>query len=70
MPLLMNGAESFGADLDFFGRREDFYVSVGCADCYFEARDMFRLGLCMSVVDSLLLLVVAPFYWPLIGIGH
>src|SRR5579864_922307 len=43
---------------------------VGYAYGYFEARDMFRLGLCMSIVDSLLLLLVVPLYWPLIGIGH
>lgn len=43
---------------------------VGYAYGYFEARDMFRLGLCMSIVDSVLLLLVVPLYWPLIGIGH
>lgn len=35
---------------------------------YFEARDMFRVGLCLTVLESLLLLLVVPFYWPLIGI--
>lgn len=43
---------------------------VGYAYGYFEARDLFRLGLCMSIVDSILLLLVVPLYWPLIGIGH
>jgi di/tricarboxylate transporter len=43
---------------------------VGYAYGYFEAKDMFRLGLCMSIVDSLLLLLVVPLYWPLIGIGR
>ncbi len=41
---------------------------VGYAYGYFDAKDMFRLGLIMSVVDSLLLLIVVPLYWPLIGI--
>jgi anion transporter len=40
--------------------------SYGC----FTAKDLFRLGLCLSVLDSLLLLVVVPFYWPLIGIRY
>lgn len=36
---------------------------------YFDARDMFRIGMCLTVVESLVLLLVVPFYWPLIGIG-
>jgi di/tricarboxylate transporter len=35
---------------------------------YFRPRDLLRFGLIMSVFDSLLLLIVVPFYWPLIGI--
>jgi solute carrier family 13 (sodium-dependent dicarboxylate transporter), member 2/3/5 len=42
---------------------------VGYSFGYFRAKDLFRLGLCMSVVDSVLLLLVVPFYWPLVGIG-
>jgi sodium-dependent dicarboxylate transporter 2/3/5 len=43
---------------------------VGYSYGYFSSRDLFRLGLWMTVLDSLLLLVVVPFYWPLIGIGN
>jgi solute carrier family 13 (sodium-dependent dicarboxylate transporter), member 2/3/5 len=38
--------------------------SYGC----FKAKDLLRLGLCLTVLNSLLLLIVVPFYWPLIGI--
>jgi di/tricarboxylate transporter len=41
---------------------------IGYAYGYFRAKDILRLGLIMSLVDSLILLVVVPFYWPLIGI--
>jgi di/tricarboxylate transporter len=41
---------------------------VGYAYGYFEARDIFRLGWIMSLIESLLLLLVVPIYWPLIGI--
>src|SRR5215468_3384001 len=41
---------------------------IGYGYGYFRAKDILRLGLLMSVVDSLLLLLVVPFYWPLIGI--
>jgi di/tricarboxylate transporter len=40
--------------------------SYGC----FTARDLLRLGLCLTIVNSLLLLIVVPFYWPLIGIQY
>jgi solute carrier family 13 (sodium-dependent dicarboxylate transporter), member 2/3/5 len=35
---------------------------------YFTSRDLLRLGFCMSIVDSLQMLLVIPIYWPLIGI--
>jgi sodium-dependent dicarboxylate transporter 2/3/5 len=35
---------------------------------YFTARDLLRVGLCLTVVESLVLLLIVPFYWPLIGI--
>ncbi len=41
---------------------------VGYAFGYFSSKDLFRLGFCMSIIDSVLLLIVVPFYWPLIGI--
>ena len=41
---------------------------IGYSYGYFRAKDILRMGLLMSIVDSLLLLVIVPFYWPLIGI--
>ena len=41
---------------------------IGYGYGFFRAKDILRLGILMSVVDSLLLLLVVPFYWPLIGI--
>jgi solute carrier family 13 (sodium-dependent dicarboxylate transporter), member 2/3/5 len=41
---------------------------LGYAYGYFRAKDILRLGLIMSLFDSLLLLIIVPFYWPLIGI--
>jgi solute carrier family 13 (sodium-dependent dicarboxylate transporter), member 2/3/5 len=35
---------------------------------YFKARDVFRVGLCVTIIESLVLLAIVPFYWPLIGI--
>jgi di/tricarboxylate transporter len=41
---------------------------IGYAYGYFRAKDILRLGLIMSLVDSLLLLAIVPLYWPVIGI--
>ena len=41
---------------------------LGYAYGYFRAKDILRLGLIISLADSLMLLIVVPFYWPLIGI--
>jgi di/tricarboxylate transporter len=40
--------------------------SYGC----FRAKDLLRLGACLCLVNSLLLLIVVPFYWPLVGIRY
>jgi anion transporter len=41
---------------------------VGYSYGYFDTRDMLRVGLCLTVVESILLLLLVPFYWPLLGI--
>jgi sodium-dependent dicarboxylate transporter 2/3/5 len=35
---------------------------------YFQPKDLFRLGLCLSIIDSLQLVLLVAVYWPLIGI--
>lgn len=44
-------------------------LMVGYAYGYFDARDLMRVGLLLTVVESLILLLLVPFYWPLIGIS-
>jgi len=29
---------------------------------------MFRVGIILTIVESIILLLLVPFYWPLIGI--
>jgi sodium-dependent dicarboxylate transporter 2/3/5 len=81
MPALMNFAHSHGLNplalgmiWTFSGGGKIFMYqsavliggySFGC----FKAKDLFRLGLCMSVIDSIQLVLLVPFYWPLIGIS-
>lgn len=41
---------------------------MGYSYGYFGARDLLRVGLMLTILESLLLLLLVPFYWPLIGI--
>lgn len=41
---------------------------VGYSYGYFTAKDVFRVGLCVTAIESLILLLLVPYYWPLIGI--
>ena len=80
MPLVMNFATSSGLDPLALGMVWTFaaggkifvYQSavliVGYSYGYFDARDMFRMGLLLTVVESIILILLVPFYWPLIGI--
>jgi len=80
IPLLMNFATTHGFDPLALGMIWTFasggkifvYQSavmiVGYSYGYFDGRDMMRIGLSLTIVESILLLLVVPFYWPLIGI--
>jgi di/tricarboxylate transporter len=80
IPLLMNFATTHGLDPLAVGMIWTFasggkifvYQSavmiVGYSYGYFDGRDMLRIGLALTVIESVLLLMVVPFYWPLIGI--
>jgi hypothetical protein len=41
---------------------------VGYSYGYFAARGLLILGAWLTIVESLALLVIFPFYWPLIGL--
>ncbi len=42
---------------------------VGYSFGYFEAKDLFKVGLILTVVESVILLVLVPLFWPLLGIA-
>jgi sodium-dependent dicarboxylate transporter 2/3/5 len=35
---------------------------------YFEAKDLLRVGMLLTIAESLVLLLIVPFYWPLLGL--
>ena len=80
MPPLLNFAESsgihplpialvwaFAAGGKIFVYQSGVMVA-GYSYGYFKAGDLLRVGICLTVVESLVLLLIVPFYWPLIGI--
>lgn len=42
---------------------------VGYSYGAFDAKDMLKVGLILTAVEALILLLLVPFYWPLIGIS-
>ncbi len=42
---------------------------VGYSYGYFEAKDLLKVGAVLTLVESLILLLLVPLYWPLIGLG-
>lgn len=81
LPPLMNFARAHGLDPLVLGLVWTFaaggkifvYQSavlvVGYSYGYFDTRDMLKVGLALTLVESIILLVLVPLYWPLIGLG-
>jgi anion transporter len=81
IPVLMNFAKSHALDPLAIGMIWTFaaggkifvyqsgVIIVGYAYGYFDTRDMLRMGFALTVVESLILLLLVPIYWPLIGLG-
>lgn len=43
-------------------------LMVGYSYGYFDGRDLFKVGILLAIIESLILLLLVPFYWPLIGL--
>jgi anion transporter len=66
-PLALGMVWTFAAGGKIFVYQSAVLI-VGYSYGYFDARDMFRMGLLLTVVESLILILLVPFYWPAIGI--
>jgi anion transporter len=81
MPILMNFAKTHGFNPLQLGMIWAFAASgkifvyqsgtmiVGYSYGYFEAKDLLRIGFVLTVIESIILMLLVPFYWPLIGIS-
>ncbi len=66
-PLMLGLLWTFSAGGKLFAYQSGVLV-LGYSYGYFEARDLVRIGAWLTVVEFLILLLLVPFYWPLIGI--
>jgi sodium-dependent dicarboxylate transporter 2/3/5 len=41
----------------------------GFAYGYFDSRDMFKVGLALTIIEGIILFLLVPLYWPLIGLS-
>jgi anion transporter len=66
-PLMLGLIWTFSAGGKLFAYQSGVLV-LGYSFGYFEARDLMRIGAWLTLVEFLILLLLVPFYWPLIGI--
>lgn len=66
-PLQLGLIWSFAAGGKLFAYQSGVLI-VGYSYGYFEARDLVKIGFWLTVVEFVVLMVLVPFYWPLIGI--
>lgn len=66
-PLTLGMIWTFGAGGKIFIYQTAVLV-VGYSYGYFTPRDMLSMGLSLTVIEFVLLLLIVPFWWPLIGL--
>jgi solute carrier family 13 (sodium-dependent dicarboxylate transporter), member 2/3/5 len=66
-PLLLGMIWTFAGGGKLFAYQSGVLI-VGYSYGYFEARDLVRMGWWLTVVEFIILLLMVPLYWPLIGI--
>jgi len=68
-PLTLGMIWTFGAGPKLF-MYESAVLVVGYSYGYFDNKDLLKVGALLSIITMLILLVLVPFYWPLIGLGR
>lgn len=67
-PLSIGMIWTFGAGPKLF-MYESAVLVVGYSYGFFDSKDLFKIGAILSIVTALILILLVPLYWPLIGIG-
>jgi len=66
-PLQLGLIWTFAAGGKLFAYQSGVLI-VGYSYGYFEARDLIKIGAWLTVVEFVVLMLLVPFYWPLLGI--
>ena len=66
-PLLLGMIWTFAAGGKLFAYQSGVLI-VGYSYGYFTAGDLVRIGFWLTIVEFIMLALIVPFYWPLIGI--
>jgi solute carrier family 13 (sodium-dependent dicarboxylate transporter), member 2/3/5 len=66
-PLQLGLIWTFAAGGKLFAYQSGVLI-VGYSYGYFEARDLIRIGALLTIFEFVILMVLVPFYWPIIGI--
>ena len=66
-PLLLGMIWTFAAGGQLFAYQSGVLV-VGYSYGYFSSWDLMRMGAWLTIVEFIVLLLLVPFYWPLIGL--
>ena len=79
LPVIVNFAATEGFDIKAisliwnFSSTSKIFVyqssvlMLGYAYGYFETKDLFKLGITLTIVEGIILSLLVPLYWPLIG---
>jgi len=67
-PLTLGMIWTFAAGGKIFVYQSAVLV-VGYSYGYFDGKDMLKIGFALTVVESLILLILVPLYWPMIGLS-
>jgi solute carrier family 13 (sodium-dependent dicarboxylate transporter), member 2/3/5 len=68
-PLALGMMWTFGAGPKLF-MYESAVLVVGYSYGYFDSKDLLKVGAILSVVTAIILLLLVPLYWPIIGVGN
>jgi len=66
-PLQLGLIWTFAAGGKLFAYQSGVLI-VGYSYGYFEARDLIKMGAWLTLLEFLVLMLLVPFYWPLLGI--
>jgi di/tricarboxylate transporter len=67
-PIALGLVWSFAGGANLFVYQSSVLV-LGYSYGYFEGKDLLKVSIVLTIVEGILLMILVPFYWPLIGLN-